>query len=189
MKKLENRVDLILDRLRELPGEVKVIAIEGRCASGKTTLAEQLSRATGAGVVHMDDFFLPRELRTRERMAEPGGNVHYERFEKEVLSGLKSGDGFRYRRFDCGRMEPGGERRIPAGRLRIVEGAYSCHPRFGRYMNLQVFCNVTGAEQKRRIAARNGEEALAEFLGKWIPLEERYFDAYSIYEQADIVIH
>ena len=32
----------------------------------------------------MDDFFLPMELRTAERLEEPGGNVHYERFSAEV---------------------------------------------------------------------------------------------------------
>ena len=50
-----------------------VIALDGRAASGKSTAAAILSEALGAGVVAMDDFFLPPELRTPERLSQPGG--------------------------------------------------------------------------------------------------------------------
>lgn len=185
---MQNKIDKILKALEKVTGEVKVIAIDGRCASGKTTLAEQLSLATGAGVIHMDDFFLPAELRTMERMKEPGGNVHYERFAEEVLPFLKSVGKFGYRPFECGRMDFGETRRVPAGNLRIVEGAYSCHPKLGNYMSLRVFSDVSAAEQRNRVKRRNGEEALPVFLEKWIPLEERYFAAYKIRENADMVL-
>lgn len=185
---MQDKIDRILRAIEKAPGEVKVIAIDGRCASGKTTLAERLSQETGAGVIHMDDFFLPAKLRTIERMKEPGGNVHYERFAEEVLPMLKSTGEFGYRRFECGRMELGEVRRVPAGKLRIVEGAYSCHPKFGNYMSLRVFCDVAAVEQRKRIKTRNGEEALPDFLGKWIPMEERYFAAYKIRENADIIL-
>lgn len=183
----EELIKEILNALEKTPGEIKVVAIDGRCASGKTTLAEHLARASGAGVIHMDDFFLPEQLRTARRMEEAGGNVHYERFEREVLPRLKSGEAFAYRRFDCGRMEPGEAVQVGPGRLRIVEGAYSCHPRFGSYMNLRVFGDITAPEQRNRIRERNGEEGLKNFLEKWIPLEERYFAAFQIREHADFV--
>ena len=189
---MENKSDSIIDKilgaLEKTPGEIKVIAIDGRCASGKTTLAGRLARITGAGVIHMDDFFLPQQLRTARRMEEPGGNVHYERFEKEVLPGLKSAAAFEYRRFECSRMELGETVQVPEGKLRIVEGAYSCHPRFGNYMNLRLFGDITASEQRSRIKERNGEEALAVFRKKWIPMEERYFTAFQIREHADLVI-
>ena len=35
-----------------------IVAIDGRCASGKTTVSKALSEALKATVVHMDDFFL-----------------------------------------------------------------------------------------------------------------------------------
>lgn len=72
-----------------------IAAIDGRSASGKSTLAEVLKNTFGAAVVHMDDFFLPAELRKPERFAEPGGNVHYERFNEEVTPNL--GKNFAYR--------------------------------------------------------------------------------------------
>lgn len=78
-----------------------VLAIDGRCASGKTTLANQLQKKLGGTIIHLDDFFLRPEQRTPERYAEPGGNVDYERFEKEVLIPLKEERDFIYYPFDC----------------------------------------------------------------------------------------
>ena len=165
-----------------------IVAIDGRCASGKTTLAEQLAFVTGAGIVHMDDFFLPSELRTGERLREPGGNVHYERFIQEVLPALAQGDDFFYRCFDCKTMTLGRERKVSGAGILVVEGAYSCHPKFGDYMTLRVFSDVESKEQQRRIAARDGAEALTVFRQRWIPLEENYFAEYNIRERAKIVL-
>ena len=58
----------------------RIIAIDGRCASGKSTLSEDVKNTLDVNIVRMDDFFLPLSLRTPERFALPGGNVHYERF-------------------------------------------------------------------------------------------------------------
>jgi uridine kinase len=66
-----------------------VIAIDGRAASGKSTLAAALKDVIGGEVIHMDDFFLPKALRTEARMKEAGGNIHYERFAEEVVSRLQ----------------------------------------------------------------------------------------------------
>lgn len=167
-------------------GSVQVVAIDGRCASGKSTMARQLSAITGAGVIHMDDFFLPQGLRTPERLQEPGGNIHYERFLQEIVPQLGSGAAFSYRRFDCGRMELGESCLVPEGRIRVVEGAYSCHPVFGAYMDLQVFGDVEPADQLTRIQKRNGAGVLEVFRTRWIPMEERYFKAFGILERASL---
>jgi hypothetical protein len=50
----------------------------------------------------MDDFFLPFEQKTPERLAQPGGNADHERFAREVLGHLNRGEAFAYRRYDCG---------------------------------------------------------------------------------------
>lgn len=165
-----------------------VIAIDGRAASGKSTLAQQLSVLLDADVVHMDDFFLPPVLRTEERLAEPGGNVHYERFCVEVLPYLKSAEGFSYRIFDCSKMDYDGEQIIADKRIRIVEGSYSHHPKFGEYADFFVFSDVDAEEQMRRIHLRNGEEKARIFAAKWIPMEERYFTAFRVKENADAIV-
>ena len=100
-------VSELTEELRVLPTGMRIIAIDGRCAAGKTTLAARLAKELGGDVIHMDDFFLPPALRTQERRSEPGGNVHYERFLTEVIPKLASGQAFSYQRFDCSRMAPG----------------------------------------------------------------------------------
>ena len=163
-----------------------VIAIDGRAASGKSTMGKQLAEILDAGLVHMDDFFLPLELRTEQRLRTPGGNVHYERFREEVLPHLRQPEPFSYRKFVCSVKALQGERQVAGSSIRIVEGSYSLHPELGRYADLTVFSDVDPDEQFRRILARNGPVWGEQFRQKWIPMEEAYFNAYHIREQADL---
>ena len=87
LKLIKNHMEGIVKGSAEAAGASDspfIIAIDGRAASGKSTLAQQLGELLDADVIHMDDFFLPPSLRTKERLSEPGGNVHYERFAEEV---------------------------------------------------------------------------------------------------------
>lgn len=177
-------LEKIAQKRRE--GQVYVIALDGRAASGKSTMAKQLGTILDADVVQMDDFFLPTALRTEEQLRQPGGNVHYERFLEEVIPHLSAPEGFSYRVFDCGQMDYNGTKDIKSKGFRIVEGSYSCHPIFGDYADLTVFLQVEPEEQMRRILARNGEDKAQQFQSKWIPLEEVYFAYHSVAERADL---
>lgn len=180
----------VLELLARLPqGEgAQVIAIDGRAASGKTTLAKALSQVLDAGVIHMDDFFLPPALRTPQRLQEPGGNVHHERFAAEVLPWLKQTAAFAYTRFDCAVMELGERRQVAASPWRIVEGSYSCHPALGAYMDVRLFCDVDPAEQMCRVTLRDGAEMAERFANEWIPMEESYFTAFAVAERAALTL-
>ena len=184
------RVFALLEQMaqRSPQSGVCVVALDGRAASGKTTIAAQLSLVTGVGVVHMDDFFLPGALRTQDRLSTPGGNVHYERFLQEVLPEITRPEAFSYRRFDCSRMELGDTRTVYASKWRIVEGAYSCHPLLGDYADIKAFCDVAPQEQLRRITLRNGAEKAHIFAERWIPMEERYFEHFGIAQKADVIL-
>lgn len=124
-QEMKDRLKEHICTLLQEKGGRAVIAIDGMAASGKSTLAARLAEELDGCVIHMDDFFLPPELRTQERLSSPGGNVHYERFEAEVAEALRSGRDFEYGVFDCSRMEITASRRIKAGGLVIVEGAYA----------------------------------------------------------------
>ena len=183
------KVQRIAEEYRRLsPVGTGIIALDGRSAAGKTTLAGLLAAALNGAVVHTDDFFLPPELRTAQRLAAPGGNVHTERFAEEVLPYLRQGKPFGYRRFDCHVMDYAGVVEIPAVPVIIVEGAYSCHPLFGGYADLTIFCDIDPQEQERRIRARNGEAGWQAFRDRWIPLEEAYIGEYHIREHCDLVV-
>ena len=164
-----------------------LVAIDGRCASGKSTLAGELRRELDCAVFHMDDFFPRPEQRTDERLRTPGGNVDYERFGEEVLFPLRRGaEQVVLRTYDCAAQALRPPVRADAGRIVLIEGSYSCHPALWDAYDLRIFLTVSAQEQAERIRARNGEDALRVFLDRWIPLEERYFAAFRIQERCDL---
>lgn len=154
-----------------------VIALDGRCASGKTTLAARLEGRCGWSVVHMDHFFLRPEQRTPGRYAQPGGNVDHERFLEEVLLPLRRGERPVYRPFDCHAQALRDPIPFDPGPVVLVEGSYACHPALRAQYDLRAFLTVDPAVQMERVVAREGESCARVFREKWIPLEERYFSA------------
>ncbi len=170
-----------IKRLLEV-NSYKCIAIDGRCGAGKSTLADLLAAEYGGQIIRMDHFYLPGQLRGRARV-----NVHYERFEEEVFAPLKRGDSFTYRIFDCHRMDYHGSITIRQAPLTIIEGAYSLLPQWESLFDLKIFADVSPDEQKKRILRRNGEQAYHNFITKWIPMEEKYFQDYHVKERCDII--
>lgn len=162
------------------------VAIDGRCAAGKTTLARELNRRYGYPTVHMDDFFLRPSQRTEERLAWPGENVDWERFLEEVIPKASSGETFFYRPYDCGRGELSGRVEIPACRVLVAEGAYACHPMLTGYYDLRVFLDVAPDEQQKRILQREGAGRAELFKSRWIPLEERYIETFHADETCEM---
>ena len=170
--------------------DIVIIAIDGRCAAGKSSLGKLLGEYYQADVIHMDDFYLPVELRTLERLSQPGGNVHYERFMAEVLNRFEQGRPMRWNRFNCsdGTMSP---REVPASDVTVIEGSYSHHPALREKLiqlnALLVYIQIEDDEQLRRIEKRN-PELRHMFETRWIPLEKNYFEAYDIQGTADLVL-
>jgi uridine kinase len=176
-----------IDRKRAKQERV-LLAIEGGSAAGKTTLAAQLEQIYGCTVFHMDDFFLRPEQRTPERLAQPGGNVDYERFLAEVLEPLAEGVPVHYRRYDCHTQSMQSAVEIKPTPLVIVEGAYSMHPALAEYYDLSVFLDVAPEAQRERILRRNGPVVAERFFTQWIPLERLYFDGLHPLERCSLRI-
>ena len=65
-----DKIKQVIEAIEANSQEYIVIAIDGRCASGKTTLANKLAQHFHANVFHMDDYFLRKEQRTKERLSE-----------------------------------------------------------------------------------------------------------------------
>lgn len=155
-----------------------LVTIDGPCASGKTTLAEQLrEKLPEAAVVHTDDFVIPHARKTPERLAVPGGNCDRERLVSEVILPWKQGLPVGVRRYDCKgdrilEAEPLGDCRIL-----ILEGSYCNLPEVRRYADVRIFLNTAPDVRRRRLEARETPESLRRFDDRWIPLENAYFDA------------
>ena len=173
-----------------IAGDAKriLIAIDGKCASGKSTLGFYLKDEFDANLFHMDDFFLQKEQRTPERMKEVGGNVDYERFRTEVIEPVLAGENVLYRPFCCKTLQIGEGTEILPKRVNIIEGSYSQHTYFGDIYDMKVFMEIEEEKQLENIRKRNGEEQLKVFKERWIPKEEAYFEAFQVKENSDIIV-
>ena len=183
MKQLLSQLDNLISRQDRV-----IVAIDGFCTSGKTTLAEQIRQHYGCCVIHMDDFFLRPEQRTPERLSQPGGNVDYERFQEEVLTPLQKGLPFSYRPYDCSSATLADPVQVVPNRLTVIEGSYSHHPYFGQAYDMRLFLTVTPDLQRQRILQRPAF-LQKRFFEEWIPMELQYFSAFSIPEKADMVMN
>lgn len=173
---------------RQLAQGRVTLAMDGRCGSGKSTHAAVLRELYDCPVVSMDDFFLSPELRSQARLAQPGENIHHERFWEEVALPRMQGKAIVYRPFDCSCGQLGDEIALPDAPLLLVEGSYALHPKLAPLYDLRVFSTVTTQEQEARLLAREGESGLHAFQTRWIPLEERYFEACQVEAQCDIIL-
>ena len=136
----------------------------------------------------MDDFFLRPEQRTPERLAEPGGNIDYERFYQEVLQPLTTGRVVRYQRYNCANQTLESPVDIMPKALTIVEGVYSMHPMFAKCYDFSVFLRISPSLQQERVLKRNGSEVAKKFLSQWIPLETAYFEATKPESCCDLIL-
>lgn len=171
-----------------LQKERVLMCIDGPCGSGKSSLCRQLTAITGAATLSMDDFFTPHALKTPQRLAQPAGNAHIERFCAEFLHPwLKEGTAA-YRPYLC-HMDAFGEPvTVPSRSVTIIEGSYSLHPDIRPHADLCVFLTINPEHQCQRIAARNGEAMLQRFLSTWIPLEQAYFDAFALPDSGCLIL-
>lgn len=179
-----------------------LLVIDGRCGAGKTTMASRISEELLCSVFHMDDFYLPAAEQTDERMKEPGGNIDFDRFLSEVIKPLESGDAVAYRPFVCRNQAYADTKLMPAEKINIIEGTYSCHQRLrGAYERLcgheaatgsmkliRIFLDIDCRKQIERLRTRVGEQRLKMFEDKWIPREEEYFKLCSVREYCKNVI-
>ena len=185
---LEILRDILTAALDQHPTKPLVLALDGRCGSGKTTLANALARQFPASVVlRTDDFYLPPTQRAHGWEQTPCANMDLARLRDEALRPAYAGQPVQYRAYSCreGAYQPAQE--LPTQPLVILEGSYSHHPLLTGYETLRVFVTCSKDEQVRRLQEREGER-YANFAARWIPLEEGYFAKYQIAENADFVV-
>lgn len=163
-----------------------ILAIDGMCGSGKSTLAQELHYIFGGNLFHMDDFYLPLDKRTQERLLMPGGNVDYERFLESVLIPLSRKEDIYYKRFDCSSMTLAETEIISYHPISIIEGSYSLRPELADYYTDIVVLKISDDMQIERLTKRNPEH-IDSFVDKWIPLENKYFEYYQIMDKYPVI--
>ena len=138
-----------------------VLALDGRCGSGKTTMAAAL--------------------------AEQFPDSIFARLRDEVLAPARAGKPVLYRAYSCREGAYLPVQQLAAQPLVILEGSYSHHPLLAPYEDFRVFMTCSDAEQTRRLQAREGDR-YPDFAARWVPLEEAYFTQHNIEDAADFVM-
>ena len=178
----EHLISHIDELLKKNP--IQIIGIDGRCASGKTTLSNLLAGYFPSRIFHMDDFYLPVEQRVEGWEQIPCANMDFDRMIETVLHPARNGEAVQYQAYSCR------EKRLlpPVGLdcqpLTIVEGSYSHYPELMPIYDLTVFLTCSRETQKKRLIVREGER-YPNYERLWIPLEEGYYRKYHIGEQVD----
>ena len=171
-----------------------LIAVDGRCGSGKTGFSGIVERLIPGPkhIAHMDDLYLPWERRSPDWMEIPAGNMDLERLRREILLPVRSGKPLAYLPF-----LPGGPVLDEWGEpveidpddveLILVEGTYSQHPSLAGCYDYKIFLTCDREEQTRRLRTREGAY-YPTFDRVWRTLEEKYFTACGTEAAADLVV-
>ncbi len=163
-----------------------VVAIDGRCGSGKSRFASLVGRLFPCSVLHMDDFYLPEHRRKANWMQVPGQNIDFDALSG-VLHTLRAGKTVSCRRFDCAAGHYDDALCIAPQPLILLEGSYSMHPRLAAAVDKGVFLTCTPQEQLRRLQRRQ-QGSIGVFESLWIPLEECYFQTFQVAKSGDLTL-
>ena len=164
-----------------------VLALDGRCGSGKTTMATALAEQFPDSIVlHTDDFYLPPADRVPGWEQTPCANMDLARLRDEVLAPARAGKPVLYRAYSCREGAYLPVQQLAAQPLVILEGSYSHHPLLAGFYDLKVFVTCSKEEQARRLQTREGER-YENFVRRWIPLEEAYFAQCRVEALADLL--
>jgi uridine kinase len=161
-----------------LPGGrgVLVLAIDGHGAAGKSTIAGAVARATGAALVHTDDFFRSPPVRPRPAAADASAMACYydwRRLRAQALEPLRARRAAAFRRFDWERGHGlGGAVAVEPGDLVLVEGVFSAAPELTDLVDRSVFVQTPEPERLRRLHRLVTPE---EWDEGWLAAERAYF--------------
>ncbi|WP_319562583.1 shikimate kinase [Marispirochaeta sp.] len=164
------------------------IAIDGIGTSGKSTLGAVLSEELDAELIHVDDYFLPFQKRTPERMTHQSmGNVEWERLEREILRKLGDPQAVSCR-FDCTAGDCTEPKVRDLSGVVIIEGVSILRRELRKFFDLKLFIEISPEERLRRIALRDPEWKQKRWHSEWIPLEDAYFYSELPKNAADYVL-
>jgi uridine kinase len=154
------------------PGTL-VLAIDGHGAAGKSTIAGAVARATGAALVHTDDFF--QTCPAQDRPREPTLQRYYDwrRLRAQALEPLRAHRTATFRRFDWERGHGlDGAVAVEPSDLVLVEGVFSAAPELSNLVDRSVFVETPEPERLRRLRRLVTPE---EWDEDWLAAERAYF--------------
>ncbi len=183
----------------ELPGDRPgVVAIDGRSANGKSTLAARLSReVTGSVVVHTDDVpasaaWPGRDIYSPSTNAAPSFFDWAERVRETVLKPARAGNTVKYRppSWTDWLRDEGAFIDVPLGcSLLIFEGVGAARRELTDLIDVAVWVQSDIEKAKARGIIRDGDNVEAVTLWeKWMAEEFPFLAGQRPWERANFVV-
>ena len=172
----EPLADLLAARAQGLDRPFTV-ALDGRSAVGKTTLAAQLAEMLEATVIEGDDFYAGGIEVRSERPAELVATCIDWKHQRLALEALRAGRDASWHAFDWeafdGRACAALTVKSPRPVL-ILEGVYSARPELSDLIDLAVMVRADEAIRESRLIAREGH--ITPWERQWQAAEDYYFE-------------
>ncbi|MCK4658542.1 MAG: AAA family ATPase [Phycisphaerae bacterium] len=152
------------------------VAIDGAGGSGKSTLARELAAATGATVVHGDDFYCVMDEAVRAALTPEQGyrrNFDWQRWRDQLLEPLSCGVAANYQVYDWERNVLGKCVRVNARGIILIEGVTSCRPELRDYYDVKIYVETPRDLCMARLRER-GHGTPEEWLQRWAAAEVWY---------------
>lgn len=158
-------------------GRTRLVCVDGRSGSGKTTFAGRLAAELDAPVLHLDDVYPGWDgLAAAIPLVVDG-----------VVAPLVTGRAGAYRRWDWGRAASGDVVELGRPGVLVVEGVGSGARVIAGHAVLLVWTEAPDDVRRRRGLARDGETYRPHW-DRWAAQEDAYLAAEDPRARADLVI-
>ena len=158
-------------------GATRVLAIDGRSGSGKSTIARGVAGLLDAPLVSLEDLYGGWD----------GLEHGIELVAAAVLEPLSRGEGAAVPRYDWAAREWGQPWRLEPPALLVIEGVGAGARSLAPYTSVLAWIEIPEQERRARALARDGD-LYAPHWERWAAQEEAYLEREGLPGRANIVI-
>jgi len=166
-----------------------IVALDGRSAVGKTTLAAALGERLGAAVIEGDDFYAGGTgVRAEAPAALVAACIDWQR-QRHVLEALRAGEEAAWHAFDWEAFDGGlcAEATVKApAPIVILEGVYAARPELADLIDIAVMLRTDEGLRESRLLAREG--GIGAWERQWHAAEDYYFEFIRPLTSFDILV-
>ena len=182
-----------------------LVGIDGKDASGKTTFADNLATTLAAATerevirISLDDFFLPRAIRSRQNDQARG--CYEDTFDisgivEHLFTPIRNLFTYTSKIFDYKNDMPVDieTKAVSANALFILDGVFLQRPEFRKYWDYTVLLDVSDETAIARGAVRDTgrisdiEAACIKYINRYIASQKIYYSECNPAQRANIVI-
>jgi uridine kinase len=169
-----------------------LVALDGRSATGKSTLADLVGQRLGALVIDSDDFYRGGTDAFWDAMTAAQKMdlvIDWER-QRSVLERLHRRKATTWRPYDWDVDDGSLAAELTGGPAEVVilEGAYSARPELADLLSLRVLLQLPREVRRQRLLQREGERYRAEWEARWGAAEDLYFQTVMPPKAFDLVL-